>query len=313
MFVESLLDPLSFNIMKGGFFMVKIYLDPGHGGKDSGAIGHGLLEKDITLKLALKTRDYLQQYNHVDIKMSRTTDKTVSLNERTNAANEWKADYFVSIHINAGGGTGFESFIYNQLANSSETAKRRSILHGKIAQNNNMRDRGKKKANFHVLRETRMSAVLTENGFIDTASDVTQLKNAAWIDGVARAHAEGIAEIFQLKKGTSGTGAHNGFDMYKVKKGDKLSQIARQHNMSVDDLVHLNNLIREGQMLKVIPTSKIFEVGDRVIVKKSATHYATGEMIPSWVKERTFTISQKSSDRLLLKEIYSWVKLSDVM
>jgi len=83
--------------------MVKIYIDPGHGGNDPGAVANGLREKDLTLKIGLKLRDYLSGYENVQIRMSRTTDKTVSLSERTNDANKWGADLFVSIHINAGG------------------------------------------------------------------------------------------------------------------------------------------------------------------------------------------------------------------
>ena len=180
--------------------MVKIYIDPGHGGDDSGATGHGLQEKNITLQIALKIREELNKYNNATVKMSRMKDETVSLQQRTNEANSWNADYFVSIHINSGGGTGFESYIYNQLSNTSKTAKMRSTLHNTVVKTNELKDRGKKKANFHVLRESKMSAVLTENGFIDTRADANKLKDTTWINKVAKAHAEGIANIFNLKK-----------------------------------------------------------------------------------------------------------------
>jgi len=88
--------------------MVKVFIDPGHGGIDSGATGNGLTEKNVTLQIALAVRKYLREYKDVSIKMSRTANKTVTLQQRTNAANNWGADLFLSIHINAGGGTGFE-------------------------------------------------------------------------------------------------------------------------------------------------------------------------------------------------------------
>src|SRR5690625_3067716 len=185
---------------EGEIIMVKIYIDPGHGGGDSGATGHGLQEKNITLQIALKIREELTKYNNVTVKMSRTKDETVSLQQRTNEANNWNADYFVSIHINSGGGTGFESYIYNQLSNTSKTAKMRSTLHNTVVKTNELKDRGKKKQTFHVLRESKMSAVLTENGFIDTRADANKLKDTTWINKVAKAHAEGIANIFNLKK-----------------------------------------------------------------------------------------------------------------
>src|SRR5690625_1680462 len=96
--------------------MAKIFLDPGHGGSDPGAIANGLREKDLTLKIARYTRDYLRSnYENAIVRMSRTTDKTLSLTQRTNDANRWSADLFVSVHINAHNGTayGYEDFIFN--------------------------------------------------------------------------------------------------------------------------------------------------------------------------------------------------------
>lgn len=93
--------------------MVKIFIDPGHGGSDSGATGFGLREKDLTLNIAKRIEKILLlEYDDVQVKMSRTGDQSVSLKARTNTANVWKADFLLSIHINASGGTGFESFIH---------------------------------------------------------------------------------------------------------------------------------------------------------------------------------------------------------
>src|SRR5690625_597190 len=145
--------------------MTKIYIDAGHGGSDPGATANGLREKDLTLKIAKHIRDYLKNYN-CSVKMSRTGDKTLSLAQRTNDANKWGADYFLSVHINAGGGTGYEDYIYNGLSNSSKTAKLRDIVHGVISKTlkkYGITNRGKKKANFHVLIESRIPAMLNEN------------------------------------------------------------------------------------------------------------------------------------------------------
>src|SRR5690625_4573912 len=145
--------------------MTKIYIDPGHGGNDPGAVGNGLREKDLTLDIAKRIRTYLNNnYSGHTIRMSRTTDKTMSLKQRTDDANRWGADYFLSVHINAGGGTGYEDYIYNQLANSSKTAKLRDTIHAEIVKAiGSVENRGKKKANFHVLRESKMSAMLSED------------------------------------------------------------------------------------------------------------------------------------------------------
>lgn len=180
--------------------MVKLYLDVGHGGSDPGAIGNGLKEKDLTLKISKKINDLLKDYEGITVKMSRSTDKTLSLKQRTDEANKWGADLLLSIHINAGGGTGFESFIYNGSV-SSNTVKYRDTIHNEIMkQLKGIRDRGKKRANFHMLRESKMPAILTENMFIDTKKDADQLKKQSFINKIAQGHVNGIVKLFNLKK-----------------------------------------------------------------------------------------------------------------
>lgn len=183
--------------------MTKIYIDAGHGGNDPGAVGNGLREKDLTLKISKKIAAILKDYD-CTVKLSRTNDKTLSLKQRTDDANKWGADYLLSIHINAGGGTGYEDFIYNGLSNSSSTAKLRDTIHNEIVKELTVwRNRGKKKANFHMLRETRMHAMLSENGFIDNKTDANRLKDDKFLDKIARGHANGLIKAFNLKKKAS--------------------------------------------------------------------------------------------------------------
>lgn len=182
--------------------MAKIFIDPGHGGSDPGATGNGLREKDLTLDIAKRIRKYLNDnFSGHTIKMSRSTDKTLTLTQRTNMANSWGADYFLSVHINSGGGTGYEDYIHNGLSDSSSTAKLRNTVHAEIVKElSTWSNRGKKKANFAVLRQSRMSAILTENGFIDTKADAGNLKSSAFLNKIAKGHAEGIAKAFNLKR-----------------------------------------------------------------------------------------------------------------
>ena len=80
----------------------RVIIDPGHGGKDPGAIGpHGLLEKDITLSVALKLRDALQKQYGYEVFLTRETDEFLSLEERTELANTMHGDIFISIHVNS--------------------------------------------------------------------------------------------------------------------------------------------------------------------------------------------------------------------
>ena len=183
----------------------KLFLDPGHGGSDPGAVRNGLREKDLTLAIAKRIEKILKKdYEGVQVKLSRTTDKFVTLSQRAKMANDWKANLFVSIHINAGGGTGYEDFIYNHLSNSSKTSKRRDSFHSEVVKEQSFwRNRGKKKANFAVLRLTNMSGILTENGFIDTKSDADKLKLNKYLDRIAKSHVDGIVKALGLKRKNS--------------------------------------------------------------------------------------------------------------
>ncbi|WP_027410377.1 N-acetylmuramoyl-L-alanine amidase [Anoxybacteroides tepidamans] len=180
--------------------MVKIVLDAGHGGTDSGAVGNGLLEKNLTLNIVKKIGDMLKDYEGVEVIYTRTDDRFIELSERATIANRAKADFFLSVHINAGGGTGFESYIYNGKVSSAAIAYQ-NVIHQEIMKSiGNVNDRGKKRANYAVLRETNMPAILTENLFIDSAGDAAKLKSEQFLLQVAHGHVEGIAKAFGLKK-----------------------------------------------------------------------------------------------------------------
>ena len=184
--------------------MFKLYLDPGHGGRDAGAVGNGIMEKDVALSIALKIYDILEsEYEGVAVRMSRVGDTFPTLTQRTKEANAWGADYFMSIHINSGGGTGFETFVYS--GSSDQVRTYQSHIHDEILKVIGLRDRGKKQASFHVIKASRMPAILTESGFIDSASDSAKMKDQNWIHDVARAHVVGLEKAFNLRKNNSGT------------------------------------------------------------------------------------------------------------
>lgn len=231
--------------------MVTIHLDPGHGGNDPGASANGLKEKDVVLKICNKIREKLKSYN-CNIKMTRTGDTTKSLSQRTNEANNNNADVFVSVHINAGGGTGFESYAYNGNV-SANTLNFQKVMHNEIMKSigGNVNDRGKKRANLHVLRNSRMSAILTENLFIDTTKDANKLSNNSWLDKIAQGHVNGLVNFLNLKGGNSTNNS-----TYKVKSGDTLSEIAVKNNTSTKKLQSINNIsnpnkIYVGQSIKL--------------------------------------------------------------
>lgn len=184
--------------------MAKIYLDAGHGGSDPGATGNGLREKDLTLKIAKYTRDYLlANYDKVQVRLSRETDKTLSLRERTNDANKWKADSLTSIHVNAAtskSATGYEDFIYNRAIRST-TRKLQNTIHEEMKKVfKGFRNRGKKRANFHMLRESNMSACLPEFLFITNKNDAAFLKKDSNLKLIGKHLAIALAKYHGLKK-----------------------------------------------------------------------------------------------------------------
>lgn len=183
----------------------KLYLDFGHGGTDSGAIGNGLQEADLNLEIGLGIADKLKSYEDIEIKMSRTTDKTVSLRQRTDEANAWGADCFLSIHINSSESTaanGYEDFIYNGPV-SAKTVAFQNVMNDEIfnaIKSHGVANRGKLKANFHVLRESHMPALLTENLFIRNAKDADRLKDSRFKADLVRGHVTGLEKFLGLKK-----------------------------------------------------------------------------------------------------------------
>ncbi|AWG44258.1 N-acetylmuramoyl-L-alanine amidase (plasmid) [Priestia filamentosa] len=196
---------------------MKIYLDPGHGGSDPGAMGNGLNEKEIVLDIALHIRTLLiNTYENIEVRMSRTGDTMKSLAQRTNEANSWGADYYLSIHCNSSNSSakGYEDYIHNSLSDSSTTAKYQDVIHREIVKVNQLHNRGHKKANFHVLRETNMPALLTENGFIDSKQDAALMKDSVWRRKVAQGHVDGLAKAFNLK-----TKLNKAVTIYKVIAG----------------------------------------------------------------------------------------------
>jgi N-acetylmuramoyl-L-alanine amidase len=104
-----------------GLGVRKIILDPGHGGKDPGAMGFGMKEKNIVLKVTKKLKRILQQEYRYEVQLTRSTDIFLALEERTALANTAGADLFVSIHVNAHphkSVRGIETFYLNLATNS---------------------------------------------------------------------------------------------------------------------------------------------------------------------------------------------------
>lgn len=179
---------------------MRIVLDLGHGGQDSGAVGFGLQEKDVVLALGELVLSLLQNYQ-VEVIATRQSDVTVSLAARANLANNHRVDFICSLHVNAGGGSGFESYIHQDAY--AETESLGSTLHREVARfyvDRGFPDRGQKRANFAVLRETTMPAILLENLFIDNPRDAAYLADPAFLKDLAGAIVSGLVKTLGLKR-----------------------------------------------------------------------------------------------------------------
>lgn len=186
--------------------MVKIVIDAGHGGNDAGATGNGLLEKNLTLDIVERIASKLKNdYEGVETLLTRNTDVFVGLSERANIANQAKADIFVSVHINSAtdpSAKGFESHMYNGTSDP-KTIAFQNVMHESIfnaIKSAGIEDRGKKKSNFAVVRESAMVALLTENLFISSPSDASKLSKPDFLDTVAQGHVDGLEKFLGLKK-----------------------------------------------------------------------------------------------------------------
>lgn len=182
-----------------------VVLDPGHGGSDPGAIGHGLKEKEIVLAICKRASAALRRDYQVEVALTREDNDTgVELGARADFANERRATAFVSVHINSAASSdarGFETFRHTGAAENSPAAKLQGAVHDAVMdamRPHGIVDRKEKNANFAVLRETRMPAILTENLFISNAGDAALLRDDAFLAKVAEAHALGIARALSL-------------------------------------------------------------------------------------------------------------------
>ncbi len=177
---------------------VVVMIDPGHGGKDSGALGiGGLQEKDIILPISQKLGRILQQ-NGVQVILTRDSDYFVSLQGRVDLASRANADVFVSIHANSAGSerpdvSGLEVYYYDSGLGLAR------IVHNSILRSVNVRDRGVRRARFYVLRKSSMPSILVETGYMTGREDIAKLRNPQYQNQMAEAIARGVLQYLKQR------------------------------------------------------------------------------------------------------------------
>ncbi len=180
--------------------MIKIFIDPGHGGPDPGAVGNGVTEEYVNLNVSLELARLLRDAGF-DIMIYRTTsdenvleNKNADLRNRAQMANQFGADYFISIHTNSSerpAAQGVEAYVHRLGTTSERLAQ--SIVDS-VAENLGSVNRGVMQANFAVLRRSEMPAVLVELGYLTNATEALNLNSPAWQRAVAAAIFEGIVD-----------------------------------------------------------------------------------------------------------------------
>ena len=176
---------------------VIVAIDPGHGGRDPGAVGiGGLQEKNVVFPVSTRVAQLLREAG-VDVVMTRTSDLTLDLEPRVNIANSANATIFLSIHANALSMSrpdvnGLETYYYSESGRQLA-----SVIHANVLPVSGFGDRGVKQARFYVLRNTAMPAALLELGFVTGANDAPKLRDPAWQERMAQAIARSLLQYLE--------------------------------------------------------------------------------------------------------------------
>ncbi|MCK8490079.1 N-acetylmuramoyl-L-alanine amidase family protein [Paenibacillus sp. MBLB2552] len=175
-----------------------VVIDAGHGGSQPGAISvTKKQEKEFTLGVALKVEALLRQEANLDVVMTRTTDVTMSLQDRVKVANDLGASVFVSIHGNSidppSNPSGSETYYTRD-----ESIPLANVMHRHLVNATGLSDRGVRKSSLHVTRETKMPAVLLEVGYLSNKNDAGLMYTEEFQQRVAEGVAAGIKEYLGL-------------------------------------------------------------------------------------------------------------------
>ena len=252
-----------------------IYIAAGHGGSDPGAVNGKYIEKALTLKTALACQNYLKNYECETV-MARTTDKSCTVAHKMEEIEKKRPSLVLEIHYNAGGGEGCEVYYWYQHAPSKALAQAVLSEMTKLGQ----KSRG--------IKESRP----------DTKYNFGMCRQASWTN---------IPSILGEYAFVD-----NAKDQAKINTDAKLRAIGEAYAKAAIAYLGLKKKAEPEKPSTSGSTSKI-AVGSTV--KITGERYATGQVIPTWVKSTAHKVSEISGDRALLGRdggICSWVYLRDL-
>ena len=292
-----------------------VFINPGHGGNDPGAVANNLKEKDLNLTIALSCRDELERHG-VSVVMGRTEDVNKARWDIIETCNSSDALFAVDIHNNAGGGNGAEAYYRSKDSNSKKLATNILTYIKEIGQNS----RGTKtklasdgSEYYYFIREISIPAVIVECAFLDNKTDVTIIDTVAEQKTFGVAIAKGILKTLGIeyktatpkatfKKGDKvkvtkavtydGKSFKTYYDIYDVidAKGDR---VVIGIGKTVTAAVNAANLTTAE------PAKKEIKVGSTVKVKKGAKTFSGGNLA-SFVYKREHKVKEISGDRVVI-------------
>ncbi len=179
---------------------MRVVIDPGHGGGDPGAVGiGGIRESEVVLDISRQVVNLLKQQG-VDAVLTRSRDEEIELEPRVAFAERANGDVFVSIHANAFDASrtdvnGIETYYYS--GGGSGSRQLAQLVQTSMIQSLGARDRGVRTANFYVIKNTSMPAILVETGFVTGREDADRFATASGRSQIAQAIARGILQYIK--------------------------------------------------------------------------------------------------------------------
>ena len=202
-----------------GQYSKTIFLDPGHGGRDSGAYYYNVAEKDLNMQVYRKLRKKLEELGY-KVLTSRDSDIDVDfITERSRMVNKTNSDIFISIHFNATGSaysksSGIQTYSYsdepdypskinpywhNHPDRMSESKRLAAAVHSSLLAETGAKDAGLLESSFAVLRETAKPAVLLELGYMDNFAENQQIRDSHYQDKLVAGIVKGIQKYYAGK------------------------------------------------------------------------------------------------------------------
>ncbi|MCI8519734.1 MAG: N-acetylmuramoyl-L-alanine amidase [Clostridia bacterium] len=268
---------------------MKIGVDAGHGLHTAGKRcakqfdANETREWVLNSRVATKVCEILNRSGVETLRLDDTTGNTdVSLSTRCTNANNANVDLVVSIHHNAGGGTGIETYVYNETLKNGETGRIATLVNNKAVEKTGMRNRGVKTKDLAIIRDTKMKACLIECGFMDNEFDTPLILTEEYANKVASGIAEGILTYYNIE---------NTSDQNNSKKIDVKYQ-AYADGKWYPDVINTND--HAGTKGEAISGFRGNTVGKEEVVGKLI--YCVGLLNDRWLGEITDREKDKSGD-----------------